>query len=70
MMAFIKSGFTTAQGELDDARVAAMLLVLAYIGSTFYTIYQGQPFNYKDFGIGVGALSAGVGCWFGIRKEN
>ena len=70
MFAFIKSGFTTAQGELDDARVSAFLLVIAYIAHQGYAIHEGQHFDAQAFGIGAGALAAGIGVWFGQRKDN
>jgi len=70
MLAFIKSGFTTDKGELDDARVAAFLLVLTYIVASIYAIQQGQTWNPKDFGIGAGALVLGIGGWFGFRGNN
>ena len=70
MIAFLKSGFTTAQGELDDARVGAFLLVLTFIGNSIWMVGHSHQFDPQTFGIGAGALCAGVGAWFGIRKDN
>lgn len=70
MFAFIKSGFTTSAGELDDARVSAFMVVLTFIGNSILSVYHGAPFDAQQFGIGAGALFAGAGAWFGIRKDN
>lgn len=72
VLEFIKSGFTTDKGELDDARLAAFLLVLAYIGHSLLAIVlePTHKFDPQAWGIGAGALAAGIGMWFGQRKEN
>jgi hypothetical protein len=70
MIQFLRSGFTTKEGELDDARVSAFLLVLTFICNTCYQTYNGHAFDMQNFGIGAGALTAGLGAWFGIRKDN
>lgn len=70
MLEWIKKGFTATDGSMDDARVSAFLLVLSFIGATLYSIYLGHPWDAKDFGIGAGAMAAGIGGWFGFRKDN
>ena len=69
---FLKSGFTTSQGELDDARLSAFLLVLAYIGHSLVAIYMSpnHTFDAQSWGIGAGALCGGIGALFGLRKDN
>ncbi len=69
-MNWLKSMLTGADGTIDDARVHASLMVLAYIGSTVYAIHKGQAFDPQAFGVGAGALSAGVGGWFGFRGKS
>jgi len=75
--AWIKGGYTASDGSLDDARLSATALVVGFIVFAFYAIKQAPPQNLqevaetiKNFGIGAGALSAGVGGWFGFRKDN
>lgn len=72
MIAFIKSGFTTKDGELDDARLAAFMLVVAYIGHSLISIIMNpaHTFDAQNWGVGAGALAAGIGMWFGARKDN
>lgn len=64
--------FSDATGEPDDARVAAFLIVLAFIFNAIYAVVAGKEhtFDAQQFGIGAGALAAGVGIWFGQRKAN
>lgn len=74
---WVKKGFTATDGSLDDARFNAALLVVAYIVFAFYAINKAPPKDLhevgqaiKDFGTGAGFLCAGVGGWFGFRKDN
>ena len=68
-MDWIKKLFADADGIPDDARVAAFLLVLSFIGNATFALYKGQPWNAQDFGIGAGALAAGIGGLFGLRGK-
>lgn len=70
MLTWIKKAFEDAQGIPDDARVAAFLLVLSFIGNAAFALHKGQVWNAQDFGIGAGTLAAGIGGWFGFRKSN
>lgn len=70
MRAWVTKLFADAAGVPDDARVAAFLIVLAFIFNSVLAIFKGQPWNPQEFGIGAGALAAGVGVWFGQRKGN
>ena len=77
MFAFIKSGFTTDKGDLDDARFAAFMLVVSFIVISVYGLCNTQVITLpelgsflKDFGIGAAAMAGGIGCWFGLRKDN
>lgn len=69
-MKLLKEMFSDAQGILDEARIAAFLIVLAFVVSTVYAVYTSRVFNAQEFGIGAGAMAAGIGAWFGIRKDN
>jgi len=71
-MNWINLMFSDANGIPDDARIAAFLLVLAYIINSSMGVYLSEEhlFDPEKFGIGAGALSAGVGVWFGARKGN
>lgn len=58
-------------GIPDDARVAGFLIVLGYIGIAVYNVaIEHHPFDMQQYGIGAGAMSAGIGVWFGVRKGN
>jgi len=72
MIQFLKSGFTTKEGDLDDGRVIAFMLVLTFIGNTLYATYVNfaHTFDMQNFGIGAGALCGGIGAFFGLRKDN
>lgn len=69
-MNWLKSMLTGADGTIDDARVHASLLVISYIGTAVYSIHNGHAFDPQAYGVGAGALAAGVGGWFGLRKGN
>ena len=70
MLDWIKKMFSDANGVPDDARVAAFLVVLTFCGNALYALYRGQIWDPQAFGIGAGAIAAGFGAWFGIRKEH
>lgn len=74
---WIVKGLSAADGSMDDARIHAGLMVLSYIGVAAFGLYHTPPSTLealgsflKDFGIGGAALAAGLGAWFGIRKDN
>lgn len=68
-MGWIKELFADAKGVADDARIGAFMLILTFCVATIYSLYKGQPWEANNFGIGAGALCAGVGALFGLRKE-
>ena len=71
MLAWISKMLSDPAGLPDESRVAAMLLVAAYIVLAGWTVIaQHQPFNMLQFGAGAGALSGGIGAWLGLRKGN
>lgn len=74
ILSFIKSGYTTDKGELDDARIAAILLVLTYVAMGLYGIHKVESRDIAAFvqswAIGAAALTGGIGAWFGLRKDN
>jgi hypothetical protein len=71
-MLWLKQMFSDANGMADDARIAAFLLVLAFIVNSNLSVYLSPEHNFdaEKFGIGAGALAAGIGVWFGARKGN
>lgn len=69
-MNWIKQLLADAQGIADDGRVAAFLAVLGFIACQAYSVSKGHPFDAQAFGIGGGALFAGVGALFGMRGNN
>ena len=72
MLDWIKKLFADANGVPDDARIAAFLLVLSFIGNSITGVVMStsHAFDAQAFGIGAGALAAGIGVWFGARKGN
>lgn len=57
-----------SNGVPDDARVCAMFVVLCYCALTAYSVVaHKQVFDAQQFGVGAGALAAGVGGWFRLR---
>jgi hypothetical protein len=71
-MNYIKQLFADAQGLADDARIGAFLLILTYCGAALVSVWKGEhhTFDAQAFGIGAGALAAGVGALFGLRKDH
>lgn len=69
-MNILKSMFSDSTGAIDDARVAACLIVLTYLFNSVLAICKGQTWDAQSFGVGAGSLAAGIGVWFGQRKEN
>ena len=68
---WIAALFEDEAGIPDDARVAAFLLILAYsVLGGWAVIINHQALDFQQWGIGAGALTAGVGGWFGLRKNN
>ena len=63
--------FSDPNGLADDGRVGAFLVVLGYIAIAGWDVMVNKkPFDPQQYGIGAGALFAGVGAMFGIRKGN
>ncbi|CQR43702.1 hypothetical protein THICB3320752 [Thiomonas sp. CB3] len=63
--------FADEAGVPDDARVAAFVLIVSYVALGFWAVViNKQPLDFQNWGIGAGALTAGVGGWFGLRKNN
>ena len=64
--------FADATGEPDDARVAAFLIVLTFIGNSVSAVWlnPSHAFDAQSFGLGAGGLATGIGVWFGARKAN
>jgi len=53
----------------DIYRYLAMLSIVVGLGLNIYAVIKGQPFDMQTFGIGTGALFAGVGVALGLKKE-
>ena len=68
-MNWINKMFCDEAGIPDDARVAAFLIVLAFVGNSLFAVIASptHAFDAQQFGIGVGAMAAGIGVWFGQR---
>lgn len=54
----------------DLYRYLAVLAVAVGLGLSVYVVgWKNQPFDMQTFGVGVGALFAGVGVALGLKKE-
>lgn len=54
----------------DLYRYLAILSIITGLALQVYSIgWKGQPFDMQTFGIGIGALFAGVGVALGLKKE-
>lgn len=54
----------------DLYRYLSVLSIITGLGLQVYSIgWRGQAFDMQTFGIGVGALFAGVGVALGLKKE-
>lgn len=69
---WIKDGLSYTDGSMDEGSIAALLTVIGYIAISAYSAYASpsHAFDMQAFGIGAGALFAGVGVLFGQRKVN
>jgi hypothetical protein len=71
LISWINKVLSDVDGIPDEARLAAMLLVIGYIGLSAYDlIWLKHPWNPQEYGIGAGGLAAGVGGWMGFRGKN
>ncbi|HEY7985324.1 MAG TPA: hypothetical protein VIE17_00215 [Methylophilaceae bacterium] len=72
MFHWLNRAFSDATGEPDDARIAAFMMVLTFLGNSIVSVVLNEHhiFDAQAFGIGAGALAGGVGVWFGARKGN
>lgn len=53
----------------DLYRYLALGSIVVGLGLNVYAVIKGQPFDMQTFGIGVGALFAGVGVALGLKKD-
>jgi len=61
---------TESDGITHDLyRYLSVLSICVGLCLSVFAVYKGQPFAMQDFGIGIGALFAGVGVALGLRKE-
>lgn len=54
----------------DIYRYLAVGSIVVGLGLNVYAVVKGQPFDMQAFGIGTGALFAGVGVALGLKKES
>ena len=54
----------------DLYRYMAVASVVSGLGLQIIAVFKGQPFDMQAFGVGTGALLAGVGVALGMKKEN
>lgn len=69
MKAFLKEVLSNNDGQWDDGRITAFLLILTFILNSIYALYLQQLWSPQNFGIGAGALVAGIGGFFNLRGD-
>lgn len=64
--------FEDANGVPDEARIGAGALIATFCGAAITSVVMNpaHTFDAQTFGIGAGALAAGLGAWLGLRKDN
>jgi hypothetical protein len=69
---WVRQLFEDANGVPDEARVGAFILICCFAWNSVSSVMYSatHAFSAQDFGIGAGALAAGVGAWLGLRKDN
>jgi FtsH-binding integral membrane protein len=72
MIEWAKKGLSDDVGNMDEARVSAMVTVLTFLGCAIASVVMSETHEFKmqDFGIGFGAMAAGIGGWLGFRGKN
>jgi hypothetical protein len=61
-----------ANGVPDEARIGALCLIATFCYNSYTAVVLSatHTFDPQTFGIGAGALAAGLGAWLGLRKDN
>ena len=69
---FLKDHFTEADNKTFDlAKILALVAIVDGLWLASYAvIFIDLPFNFQDFGTGVGILFAGVAAVLGFKKES
>ena len=53
----------------DPARVYLFVAVAGFLAATLYAIYQGQPWDAQDYGVGFGALLGAGGLGIKLKSH-
>lgn len=70
MREIIKQLLTESDNITHDIyRYLAVFSIISGLCFQAIAVWKGQPFDMQQFGIGVGALFAGVGVALGLKKE-
>lgn len=72
MPKWMKDMFTERDNETADVtRVLAALSIITGLGLAIISVvWKDTPLNMQDYGIGIGALFAGVGAALGLKKDS
>jgi hypothetical protein len=69
-MSITKNLLTGRDGETHDiGRYAAAASYLTGLGLQIFVVLRGAPFDFTAFGVGIGALSAGIGAMLNLKKD-
>lgn len=73
-MDWIKKGLSDDVGNMDEARVSAVLMVVTYIMIGITGVWRVDSANMAAFvgawAAGGGVLAGGIGGWFKLRGGN
>lgn len=71
-MNWIIKGLSDDAGNMDEARVMAVATVITFLGCAIAAVILSEHHEFKmqDFGIGFGAMAAGMGGWLRFRGKN
>ncbi len=70
-MYFLKSMLTGVDNETHDfGRYIGVLSILVALGLQVYVVvFKGQSFDLQNYGIGIGALVAGLGAMLKLKES-
>ena len=70
-MNWLKQLFSDPAGIPDDGRIGAMAAIFTGLGLAIYAVVHAhQVFDMQAYGIGIGALMAGIGGMLKLRGSN
>lgn len=71
-MSWITDCLTGLDGQTYDVgRISGVTIMLSGLGLSAYdVVWRGHPFSFQDFGVGAGALCAGIGALLKLKENS